>query len=127
VAMFVAVAAACGALFVGATAAADHEDMADAREPQPPQFESLATWAAANTRPIDVLLSTNELSFAWAALTGRKTLVSRRAQNDAFLDLDQRNADATTRSGASASPTGRCAGSCGRPTGPTASSSSAGA
>ena len=94
VAMFVAVAAACGALFVGATSAADHEDMADAREPQPPQFESLATWAAANTRPIDVLLSTNELSFAWAALTGRKTLVSRRAQNDAFLDLDQRNADA---------------------------------
>src|SRR5262249_50949626 len=49
---------------------------------------------AANTKPDDVLLSTNELSFGWAALTGRKTLVSRRAQNDAFLDLDERNADA---------------------------------
>ena len=51
--------------------------MVDAREPYAAQFGSLASWAAANTKPDDVLLSTNELSFAWAGLTGRKTLVSR--------------------------------------------------
>ena len=92
--LLVTLIAACGALAVGASAAADREDIVNARLPQPPQFESLARWAVANTKPDDVLLSTNELSFAWSALTGRKTLVSRRAQNDAFLDMDERNADA---------------------------------
>jgi hypothetical protein len=48
----------------------------------------------ANTRPDEVALSTNELSFAWAALTGRKTVVARRAQNDPFVDMDVRNRDA---------------------------------
>jgi len=92
--VFTAVAVTCGVLFVGANAMRDDEQMLAARDPHPPQFVELATWAAAHTKPDDVLLSTNELSFAWAALTGRKTLVSRRAQNDAFLDLDTRNVDA---------------------------------
>jgi hypothetical protein len=94
VVMFAAVAVACGVVAVGANTMRDSDDLLAARDPHPPQFVSLATWAAAHTQPDDVLLSTNELSFAWAALTGRKTLVSRRAQNDAFLDLDERNADA---------------------------------
>jgi hypothetical protein len=93
-AVFTAVAVTCGLLYVGANGMRDDEQMLSARDPHPEQFVELASWAAANTRPDDVLLSTNELSFAWAALTGRKTLVSRRAQNDAFLDLDTRNADA---------------------------------
>jgi hypothetical protein len=48
----------------------------------------------ANTRPDDVVLSTNELSFGWCVLSGRKALVSRRAQNDPYLNLDARNKDA---------------------------------
>jgi hypothetical protein len=60
----------------------------------PPAYRSLQAWVYAHTRADAVVLSSNELSFGWSALTGRKALVSRRAQNDPFLDLDVRNKDA---------------------------------
>ena len=43
-----------------------------------------------NTNVNDVFLSSNELSFALNGLTGRKLLVSRRAQNDPFMDMEER-------------------------------------
>jgi len=68
--------------------------MAGARQPPSPAWVSLQAWVSAHTKPDDVVLSSNELSFAWAALTGRKTVVARRAQNDPFVDMDVRNRDA---------------------------------
>jgi hypothetical protein len=65
-----------------------------ARQPLPAEFAALQTWVYAHTSADDVVLSTNELSFAWAALTGRKTMVTRRAQNDPYVDMDERNRDA---------------------------------
>ena len=68
--------------------------MAGAREARDPVLASLEKWVREHTQPDEVVLSTNELSFAWAALTGRKTVVARRAQNDPFVDMDVRNRDA---------------------------------
>jgi hypothetical protein len=68
--------------------------MAGARHPAEPRLAALQSWVFAHTRPDEVVLSANELSFAWAALTGRKTVVARRAQNDPFVDMDVRNRDA---------------------------------
>jgi hypothetical protein len=68
--------------------------MEGARRPPLPMLASLQAWVFDHTRPDDVVLSANELSFAWAALTGRKTVVTRRAQNDPFVDMDVRNRDA---------------------------------
>lgn len=65
-----------------------------AREPLIPQYAALQAWVLAYTHVNDVVLSSNELSYAWSALTGRKAVVSRRAQNDPFLDMDERNRDA---------------------------------
>ncbi len=42
----------------------------------------------------DVVLTTKEVGFAINALTGRKLVVARRAQNDAFEDMDSRELDA---------------------------------
>jgi hypothetical protein len=89
-----AVVAACGGLVLGARSLVREPLMVSAREPYPPHYEALARWASAHTRADDVVLSTNELSFAWSSLTGRKTLVTRRAQNDGFLDMEERNLDA---------------------------------
>jgi len=68
--------------------------MAGARHPLEPRLAALQSWVFAHTRPDEVVLSANELSFAWAALTGRKTVVARRAQNDPFVNMDVRNRDA---------------------------------
>ena len=51
-------------------------------------------WILSNTCINDIFLSTNELSFALNALTGRKVMITRRSQNSPFLDIDQREADA---------------------------------
>jgi hypothetical protein len=59
-----------------------------------PPYSELRSYVLRSTEPDDVVLSTNELSFALSALTGRKVLVTRRAQNDAFVDMDVRNRDA---------------------------------
>jgi len=65
-----------------------------ARMPLAPIFTSLQDFVRRNTDVDDVFLSANELSFALSALTGRKVMVTRRAQNDAFIDMDVRNKDA---------------------------------
>jgi hypothetical protein len=68
--------------------------MAGARNPVEPRLAALQSWVFTHTKADEVVLSANELSFAWAALTGRKTVVTRRAQNDPFVDMDVRNRDA---------------------------------
>jgi len=88
------VLAAFATLGVRANGLAADDAMVNARRPLPPHYAALQAWVLAHTKPDDVVLSSNELSFAWSALTGRKTLVTRRAQNDAFLDMDVRNRDA---------------------------------
>ncbi len=61
----------------------------------PQVYKSLQSYILANTSINDVFISTNELSFMINALTGRKLVVSRRAQNDAFMqDFDDRELDA---------------------------------
>ncbi len=89
-------ALAAGLTAVATEARALHEDpaMAQARSPMGPGVADLTRWATVHAGPEDVALSTNELSFAWAAVTGRRTLVARRGQNDAFIDMDVRNRDA---------------------------------
>lgn len=69
-------------------------DLVAAHRTLPPHYLEMQRVVLEHTDPDDVVLSTNELSFAWSALTGRKTLVTRRAQNDAFVDMDERNRDA---------------------------------
>lgn len=69
-------------------------ELVRARQPYPAALVAMQRWALDHTAPNDIVLSTNELSFAWSALTGRKCLVTRRAQNDAYLDMDERNRDA---------------------------------
>jgi len=69
-------------------------DMQGARAEQDPGIAALTAWTAKHLDPEDVVLTTNELSFAWGAMTGRKTVVTRRGQNDAFIDMDARNRDA---------------------------------
>ena len=58
-----------------------------------PHLKSLQNWILKNTNVNDVILSTNEISFAINALTGRKVLLARRAHNDKFLDFDQLQLD----------------------------------
>jgi len=60
------------------------------RNSLPENLEAMGTYVIENTDVNDVFLSSNELSFALNGLTGRKVLVSRRAQNDPFLDMDER-------------------------------------
>jgi len=51
-------------------------------------YPPLREWVLGNTYVGDTFLSTNELSFAVNALTGRKNVLSRRAHNDKFMDID---------------------------------------
>jgi hypothetical protein len=91
-----------GALLAGALAIvalemgllADDPSYAFAKKPLPAMADSLQRFVLRNTDVNDVFLSANELSFAVSALTGRKVVVTRRAQNDAFIDMDVRNKDA---------------------------------
>lgn len=64
------------------------------RTPMSPNMIAAEKWIVANTQVTDIFLSSNELSFALNALTGRKLLISRRAQNDPFMDFDPRERDA---------------------------------
>jgi len=89
-----ALALALVAVGVEARAVHDSPDMRAAREPRDPAIDALTEYAARNLRPDDVALTTNELSFAWSAMTGRRTVVTRRSQHDAFMDMDVRNRDA---------------------------------
>lgn len=65
-----------------------------AKNPLDEQFLEMQEFIQENTQINDVFLSTNSLSFMLNGLTGRKLVVTRRAQNSPFLDFDQREADA---------------------------------
>lgn len=60
-----------------------------------PQFKELQDWVLANTDVNDVFLSTNELSFALNALTGRKLVVMKRGHTEMFTDANKNMLDAT--------------------------------
>ncbi|MEM4707390.1 MAG: glycosyltransferase family 39 protein [Candidatus Anstonellales archaeon] len=61
----------------------------------PVYVEEMQKWVLKNTNINDVILTSNEIGFEVNALTGRKLVVSRRAQNDAFMqDFDRRQMDA---------------------------------
>jgi len=91
----VALTAFAALLGIGATAErAAAPEIVAARTPLAPVYRELRGWVQANTRPGDVFLSSQALSFMLSALTGREVLVTRRAQNDAFADMDARVEDA---------------------------------
>ncbi len=60
-----------------------------------PYLKSLQTYLLSNTNVNDVFLTNNEQGFALNAISGRKLVVSRRSQNDPFLDFDSRELDAS--------------------------------
>ena len=59
------------------------------------QHKSLIEFMKKYTDVNDVVLTTPELGFALNGLTGRKLVVTRRAQNDAFYDFDPNFRDAS--------------------------------
>ncbi len=61
-----------------------------AKQPLSLTFLSLQNFILENTDVNDVFLTTKEVGFMLNALTGRKLLVGRRAQNDAFENMDER-------------------------------------
>jgi len=65
------------------------------KQPIPDIYLSLQKYLLENTNVNDVVLTNNELSFALNALSGRKLVVSRRSQNDPFMDFDKRELDST--------------------------------
>jgi hypothetical protein len=67
--------------------------IASGRTDLPANLAEMQKWVLANTGVNDVFISTNELSFALNALTGRKEVNGRRAHNSMFLDSDQRYFD----------------------------------
>ncbi len=64
------------------------------KKPLSQDFLEMEKWVKDNTNVNDIFLSTNELSFALNALTGRKVMITRRSQNSPFIDIDQMEADA---------------------------------
>jgi hypothetical protein len=60
----------------------------------PAQLSGLEKYLVQNTSVYDNILSTNELSYSVNAISGRKVMISRRAQNDPFTELDRREVDA---------------------------------
>ncbi|MEM4267911.1 MAG: hypothetical protein QXK37_03685 [Candidatus Woesearchaeota archaeon] len=65
-----------------------------ARNPISPHLTELQNYLLNNSKADDIILTTNELGFAINALTGRKLLTSRRAQNGAYFDMDKNSLDA---------------------------------
>jgi len=57
-------------------------------------YSSLGGYLVNSTSVNDVILTTKEIGFAVNALSGRKLVITRRAQNDPFLDMDPRELDA---------------------------------
>jgi len=65
------------------------------KNPFSPEMQELQKYVRENTGVNDVFLSQNELGFMLNALTGRKLMISRRAQNnDPFMDFEKLNLDA---------------------------------
>lgn len=61
--------------------------------PLPDSQIQLKKYLVDNTKVSDTILTTKEIGFGVNALTGRKLLVVRRAQNDPFMDMDERELD----------------------------------
>ncbi|MGV8140994.1 MAG: hypothetical protein ACP5NW_00980 [Candidatus Woesearchaeota archaeon] len=64
------------------------------KSPIPIQLAELQKYITQNTDVNDNILTTKEVGFAVNSLTGRKLVVSRRAHNDAFINMDERELDA---------------------------------
>jgi hypothetical protein len=58
--------------------------------PLPENLLALKDYLVSNTDVKDTILTANEVGFAVNALSGRKLLITRRAQNDAYSDLESR-------------------------------------
>ncbi len=65
------------------------------KHPISPIYSSLQIYLLENSDVNDVILTNNELGFAINSISGRKLVVSRRSQNDPFMDFDQRELDAS--------------------------------
>ncbi len=61
----------------------------NAKKEMPAELLGIYSGIKESTDVHDRILSTNENSFAINAMTGRELLVSRRAQNDPFVDFDR--------------------------------------
>ncbi len=59
----------------------------------PPYLTAFQEYAEENTDVYDTIITTKEVGFSVNAMTGRKLVVVRRAQNDPFLEMDQREMD----------------------------------
>lgn len=59
-----------------------------------PHYQSLQKYLLSNTNVDYIILSTNEISFAVNAISGRKVVSSRRGHNDKFLDFDEEEINA---------------------------------
>ncbi|MBI4918739.1 hypothetical protein HY837_02325 [archaeon] len=68
----------------------DNQWYKTARSELPKKFLDLQEFILKNTNINDVFISSNELSFVLNALTGRKVLNTRRAQNSPYLDMEER-------------------------------------
>ncbi len=65
------------------------------KQPISQQYLEMQKFILANSDVNDIVLSTNELSFALNSLTGRKLMINRRAhQNNPFLNFDERELNA---------------------------------
>jgi hypothetical protein len=60
------------------------------KQPLDPVNSEVSTWIKQNTNINDVLLTTNENSFAIGALTGRKGVTNRRSHSGMYVDMDKR-------------------------------------
>ena len=63
------------------------------KSPFSPNMVELEKYIVKNTDVNDVFLTTKEVGFALNGFTGRKLVISRRAQNDPFYDLDTHEID----------------------------------
>lgn len=72
----------------------DNQWAQSAKAGLPEYMSGLETYLVKNTNVYDTILSTNEISFAVNGISGRKVMVSRRAQTDPFMDMDRRQIDA---------------------------------
>jgi hypothetical protein len=61
----------------------------------PKIYLSLQSYLLSNTSANDVFMSNNELSFMINSISGRDLVVSRRSQNDPFVDFDKKQQDAS--------------------------------
>lgn len=66
----------------------------NAKQPLSTVYLNLQSYLLKNSNVNDVILSNDELSFVINAISGRKLVISRRSQNDPFMDFDQRELDA---------------------------------